>query len=214
MNSINKLCIMVMVLMALVSFTNLFGIHAAGISVCLGVIFFFINNAREKQASAADSGLDFKAIGTNLKEKSIWFWMTLPIFMDAISIALSKLFLPEYLEHVLKRTDVFISMDQVVLLLVQLSVLALGEEIAWRGFFQKQLVKALPIAPVLIISSLLFAIGHVASGKFIIVAYDVFFVFINSILYGIIFHKTNNAWLSAISHFIANLFSIIVLVFL
>lgn len=47
-----------------------------------------------------------------------------------------------------------------------------------------------------------------------IVAYDISFVFINSILYGIIFYKTNNAWISAISHFIANLFSVIVLVFL
>lgn len=36
----------------------------------------------------------------------------------------------------------------------------------------------------------------------------------NSVLYGIIFLKTNNAWMSAISHFSANLFSIIVLVFL
>ncbi|HBC29880.1 MAG TPA: CPBP family intramembrane metalloprotease, partial [Clostridiales bacterium] len=48
----------------------------------------------------------------------------------------------------------------------------------------------------------------------VIVTYDIFFVFINSILYGIIFYKSKNAWISAISHFAANLFSVIVLVFI
>jgi membrane protease YdiL (CAAX protease family) len=99
-------------------------------------------------------------------------------------------------------------------MIIQLAFLALGEEIAWRAFFQRQLSKALPIIPTLLISSLLFAVGHFNQGDAVIVLYDVFFVFINSVLYGIIFHKTNNAWINAISHFVANLFSIIVLVFL
>lgn len=202
-----------MITMLIVSFTNLFGINAAGISVCLGVVFFFVNKVMEKQAFVG-SGLDFKNIGTNLKEKSIWFWIAMPLMMDVISIVLAKLFLPEYIEHVLARTENFVSLDNVVLLVVQLAVLALGEEIAWRAFFQKQLQKALPITHVLIISSLLFAIGHIASGSFIIVVYDVFFVFVNSVFYGVVFHKTNNAWISTIAHFTANLFSVIVLLFL
>lgn len=202
-----------MITMAIVSFTNLFGISAAGISVCLGVVFFFVNKLMEKQAFVG-SGLDFKNIGTNLKEKSIWFWIAMPLMMNVISIVLSKLILPRYIDHVLARTENFVSLDNVVLLVVQLAVLALGEEIAWRAFFQKQLLKALPIAHVLLISSLLFAIGHIASGSFIIVVYDVFFVFVNSVFYGIVFHKTNNAWISTIAHFTANLFSVIVLLFL
>ena len=92
--------------------------------------------------------------------------------------------------------------------------LALGEEIAWRAFFQKRLNKVLPIIPTLLISSILFAIGHFNQGDTVIVIFDIFFVFINSILYGVIFYRTNNAWISAISHFIANLFSVIVLGFL
>jgi len=34
------------------------------------------------------------------------------------------------------------------------------------------------------------------------------------VLYGIIFYKTNNAWVSGLSHFAANLFSILVLGFI
>lgn len=117
MGNIKKICIIAMIVMAIVSFTNLFGVIAAGISVFIGVIFFFINKAMDKQAFDG-SGLDFKAIGINLEEKSIWFWIAMPLIMDALSILLSKLFLPEYIEHVLARTEIFVSFDKVGLLCI------------------------------------------------------------------------------------------------
>lgn len=213
MENINKPSFIAIILMVLLSFSNLSGFRIAGISVIIGVIFFFVNKAYEKQ-SDVDSGLDIKAIGTNFREQGIWFWFAMPMIMDAVSITIAKLFLPQYIEHVLARTEIFISFDKIILMLLQLAFLALGEEIAWRAFFQKQLNKAFSIIPVLLISSALFAFGHLTKGSVGIVIYDIFFVLINSILYGIIFYKSNNAWMSAISHFIANLFSVIVLVFL
>jgi membrane protease YdiL (CAAX protease family) len=201
------------IIMAIISFSNLLGAKVAGASVIIGVVFFFVNKAYEKQPFSA-SGFDIKAIGTNLKDRGIWLWILLPLIMDAASITIGKIFLPEYIEHLLARTELFISFDKVILLVFQLAVLAIGEEIAWRAFFQKQLNNAFSVIPVLLISSVLFAIGHFNQGSAVIVIYDIFFVFINSILYGIIFYKTKNAWISAISHFAANLFSIIVLVFL
>jgi membrane protease YdiL (CAAX protease family) len=202
-----------MIVMVIISFANLLGLKIAGISVIIGVVFFFINDRYEKQPTS-DSGLDFKTIGANLKDKGIWIWILLPIIMDAVSITIAKIFLPEYIGHVLSRTEVFVSFDKVFLMLFQLAFLALGEEIAWRAFFQKQLNKVFSIIHVLLISSVLFAIGHFNQGNPVIVTYDIFFVFINSILYGIIFYKSKNAWISAISHFAANLFSVIVLVFI
>ena len=211
MNNIKRIPLIAMMIMTVISFSNLFGLNIAGVSVIIGIIIFFINNAYEKVPSK-DSGLDIKSIGSNLKEKSIWFWLLLPLIMDAISITIGKLFVPEYIEHVLARTDIFISFDKMIIMILQLAILALGEEIAWRAFFQKQLNKRFSIVPTFLISSALFAIGHLTQGNMNILIYDIFFVFINSILYGIIFYKTNNAWVSAISHFIANLFSIIILV--
>lgn len=213
MQNIKTKSLVIMIIMGILSFSNLIGLKIAGMSVIIGVIFFFINKITEKQ-SDKESGLDISSIKTHFKDKSIWLWVALPLIMDAVSITISKLFLPEYIEHVLARTEIFVSFDKAVIMVVQLIILALGEEIAWRAFFQKQLNKALPIMHTLLISSILFAIGHFTKGNTIIVIYDVFFVFINSILYGIIFYKSNNAWVSTISHFIANLFSVIVLVFL
>jgi len=212
MQNIKKISLIAIILMAILSFSNLLGLKIAGLAVVVGVILFFVHKASEKQPFEG-SGLDIGAIRINFKDKSIWFWIALPIIMDAVAIAISKLLLPEYLEHVLARTEAFVSFDKVLILIIQLAFLALGEEIAWRAFFQKQLNKALPIIPTLLISSLLFAIGHFNQGNAVIVLYDALFVFINCVLYGVIFHKTNNAWISAISHFVANLFSIIILVF-
>ncbi len=213
MQNIRKVSLIAIILMASLSFSNLLGLKIAGLAVVVGVVFFFVDKVSEKQPFEG-GGLDIGAIRKNFKDKSIWFWMALPIIMDAVAIGISKLLLPEYIDHVLARTEAFVSFDKVLILIIQLAFLALGEEIAWRAFFQKQLNKALPIIPTLLISSSLFAIGHFSQGNAVIVLYDVLFVFINSVLYGIIFHKTNNAWMSAISHFAANLFSIIVLVFL
>lgn len=133
--------------------------------------------------------------------------------MNFINITIAILIIHEYIEHVLARTEIFITFDKIFLMIFQLAVLALGEEIAWRAFFQKQLNKAFSITTVLLISSLLFSVAHFSQGDIMIVVFDIFFVFVNSILYGIIFHKTNNAWFSAISHFLANLFSIIILLY-
>ncbi len=213
MQEIKKMPLIAIIIMTTLSFANVLGYKIAGAAVIVGVVFFFIHKALEKQVFKG-SGLDIRAIRTDIKEKSIWFWISLPIIMDAISITTSKLFLPEYIEHVLTRTEIFVSFDWIVIAIFQLAFLALGEEIAWRAFFQTQLNKILSIAPTLLISSVLFAIGHFNQGDPVIVLYDIFFVFVNSVLYGVIFYKTNNAWISAISHFIANLFSLIVLVFL
>lgn len=215
MQNIKRTTLIAMVMMTLLSFTNLFGLNIAGASVIIGVAFFFINKIIKKQ-QYEDIGFDIKAIGSGLKDRKIWIWLALPLIMDIVSAGMSKLFLPEYIRYELTRAGTFVSYDKAILLVFQLAFLALGEEIAWRAFFQKQLSKVLPIIPVLLISSVLFALGHwtiLSPGSIAVVIYSVFFVFVNSILYGVIFYKSNNAWISAISHFIANLMSIIFLPF-
>lgn len=212
MENIKKVSLIPIFAMAIISFIGVFGINIGGLSVIIGVIFFFINKASEKQ-TFKDSGFDIGEIRTNLEDKRIWLWIGLPLIVDIAVIIISRLFWPQYIEHVLARTEGFISFDKIILLIFQLAVLAIGEEIAWRAFFQNQLSKALPIIPALLITSALFALGHLAKGNIVIVIYDIFFIFINSILYGIVFYKSNNAWISAIAHFIANVFSIIILLF-
>lgn len=208
MKNIGTLPLIGIMIMVFLSFANFTGLRIAGLAVIIGIIFFFVNKWHQKQ-SARSSGLNIKSIGRDLRQKGIWFWIIFPVIVNSISIGIALLFLPEYLEHVLSRTESFLSWNLLFLLIFQLAFFALGEEIAWRAFFQKQMNLMMPIIPALLLSSLLFSFGHIALGIFSVVTYDLFFVFINSLLFGIVFYKTDNAWISAIAHFLTNFSSLI-----
>lgn len=197
-NNINQLTLIAMIVMVLISFANFFWLNIAGLAVIIGIIVYFIRR----------ESLDgFKLIGKNLKNKRIWLWIFMPFVMNILCLALAILFLPEFIDHTYDRTQFALTPDKILLLIFQLGLFAYGEEVAWRGFFQRNLLKVLQVGPSIIVTSILFSIGHFAVGSFEIVSYDLFFIFINSIFYGIVFYKTNNVWISAISHFIANLFA-------
>ena len=93
-----------------------------------------------------------------------------------------------------------------------MAILTLGEEIAWRAFFQKQTTKMIRFIPSIVLTSLLFALGHYSAGSFIVVAYDLSFVFIDSILFGLVFKETDNAWCSWIPHFLADILGVLLLI--
>jgi membrane protease YdiL (CAAX protease family) len=209
--NIKKLPLIVMIIMVGLSFTNLLGLNISGACIILGVVFFFINKTVDKQPMS-ESGLDIRAIGTNLRNRKVWIWLVLPIIMDAICVGFAYLFLPEYIEFETARAGAFVEIELSIASVFQFFVFALGEEIAWRAFFQKQLSKIMPIIPVLLCSSLLFALGHFKVGNALVVAYGLIFIFINSILYGVVFHKTKNAWVSTIAHFSANIFEVILFI--
>ncbi|NMB95203.1 MAG: CPBP family intramembrane metalloprotease [Clostridiaceae bacterium] len=158
------------------------------------------------------SGLDFKSIGEDLKNKRIWIWLVLPIIMDAVCVILSMVFLPEYIKYEMVRAGSFIPIEISVSSILLFLVFALGEEIAWRAFFQNRFSKVLPFMPTVLITSLLFTLGHYKQGDMTIVLFGLVFTFINSILYGVIFHKSNNAWISTISHFAANIFEVVLFI--
>jgi len=199
--------IIAFILMAGVSITPFLGLKVSGAAVIIGVALFFLYNHLEG-VPRAESGLDFAAIPKGLKVRNIWFWILLPCVVDLMTYPLSLIFAPDFLSHVAGRASGVLSIGSVAALLPTLVFLALGEEIANRAFFQKRLAKHLPVFPAILVTSLFFAIAHISSGETGTVIFDVVFVFINSILYGIVYHKTQNAWISTIAHVTANIFSV------
>ncbi|MBN2286095.1 MAG: CPBP family intramembrane metalloprotease [Tissierellales bacterium] len=210
-NSIIK--VIFLVIMALFSLTNLFGAAVSGISVIIGIVGFFVLKTLERK-TFPECGFDFKLISKEVRKPGLWMWMLLPSMMNILVIIFAEFILLNYIEHVLSRSQAMLKMSTFPILIIQLFVFALGEEIAWRGFFQKHIQSFLPVNLALLISSALFSLGHIMTGSFIIVSYDVLFIFINSLIYGMIFIKTNNVWVSALSHFSANLLAVIILLFL
>ncbi len=176
----------------------------AGYSVFVGIVFFFIVEAAEKTPDAA-SGLQFKSFIRDIKKPGIIPLVLLPILTAVTTLVVGdSLFQGEFSTHVLGRTSSMLSFDQAPLLIFQVVIAALGEEIAWRGFFLGKSMKVFPFWLCAIVSSVLFAAGHITIGNFGLVFYDVVTIFIDSIIYAVIFKKTGNCLVSTVSHILCN----------
>lgn len=214
MKKINKSVIVLLIVMTILSFANILNIKIngevlklAGISVIVGIIAYFTTR---KTNESITSGLDIKKCFTSFKDIKVILLSITPAILNILSIIIAKKFLPEYIEHLSSRTN-FIDSSEILNTILMLLVAALGEEIAWRAFFQKQTTKIMKFIPSLIITSVLFSLGHFNFGNPLIVIYDLVFIFLNSIFYGLVFKKTDNAWCSWVSHFIANIVGIFII---
>ena len=216
MKKANKSVVIFLIVMVLLSFTNLLNIKIdgevlklSGISVIVGVIAYFVTRKTNK---TKDEGLNIKTIFKDFKNnpKSILFAI-LPFVTCILSTVIANKFIPEFNDHVNNRASFAIS-GNLIKTILTLAVLTLGEEIAWRGFFQKQTTKIIKFIPSIILTSLLFALGHFSAGSFIVVAYDLLFVFIDSVLFGLIFKETDNAWCSWIPHFLADILGVLLII--
>lgn len=215
MKKINKFTFISMILMVVFSLTNLVQIQIDGeiislvsLTLIIGIVAFFVTRKTNKSEE-----LNIKKFLPSLKDKKVIMLVLMPTIMNIICFLIASLFVPEFIEHLKTRTD-FLALSQIPLLLVELIISALGEEIAWRAFFQKQFSKIIPFLPSLIISAFLFSLCHYTQGSLIVVLYDLLFIFINAIFYGIVFHKTDNVYVNTFSHFLANLLGTVAIMFL
>lgn len=213
MQRIGTLALAAMAAMTVLSVTGLFGRNLASGAVIIGIAAFFVIKAVHKESSR-DSGLDVATVGASLRHKDAWFWMVLALAMSALRVIVARLYVPAYLEHEAARAGAFVAIELTLSSAVQFFVFALGEEIAWRAFFQRQLAKTMPVALALALSSALFTLGHLSAGDPAAVAYGLAFTFAHSIIYGVVFHKTNNAWASALVHFASNMVEVAAMVML
>ena len=174
----------------------------------LTIPYLFIEKLIRKQ-TFHELGFWVKGIG---KEWIKYWWLIiLPVGSGFASLFLSKLIVPDYFNHVIERTQPMLAFGNLLLLIPQLFILALAEEICFRGFFQRKLGMCVNIRVTIIITSLIFALGHFSAGSPIVVIYDITWIFIDSIIYGILFYKTKNTYLCWISHLLANLCGVLVL---
>ncbi len=180
-------------------------IQMEGGSIFVGIASFFLVEYIEKTREK-DSGLRFTTIIEDLKKPGVLLWMSFPIISSVGSILLGRLLFGNgYVDHVLGRTDPMLSFEQTSLLIGQLITGAFGEEIAFRGFFLGKGMRIFPFQGCMLLSSFLFSIAHYAPGNPLIVAYDLIGIFIDALIYSMIYKKTGNCVISVIAHFMLNI---------
>ncbi len=143
-----------------------------------------------------------------------WLFILLVVCVTPlITIVVGKLFLPEYFTHVLDRVAPYVTLDSMDKLFGQLLVLAFGEEIVFRAFLQGRLSLFVNPRLAIILTSIVFAAVHFTPGVMVVVVMDLLAVFVDSLLFGTIFVRSNNVFASTIAHFLGNSFGMLVLIF-
>lgn len=175
----------------------------AGYSVFVGIAFFFLVEAVEKPKHD-ESGLRFGTFWADLRKTGAILW-AFPIASAVLTlIGGNLLFGRAFVDHVVGRTSAILSFDRIPLLIGQVVVAALGEEIAFRGFFVGKAMKRFPFWLCAAVSSVVFAAGHIAEGEAGLVAYDVATIFIDSMFYAMVYRRSGNCLMSTISHILCN----------
>ncbi|MCZ2260163.1 CPBP family intramembrane glutamic endopeptidase [Sporosarcina sp. G11-34] len=146
--------------------------------------------------------------------RQYWWLILLPFVAVIGQIIFAHYAMPTFNEHVMGRVEPMLHMSSLLILIPQLLFLAFGEELAFRGFAQEKLSEITGSRIAIIAISFLFAIAHLSAGPIGVVMYDIGFIFIDSILYGILFLKTKNVYLTTIAHFLANVAGIYIFSFM
>ncbi|MBR5301666.1 MAG: CPBP family intramembrane metalloprotease [Clostridia bacterium] len=191
-----------MILLVLTKVSSAAGL--AQYSLFVGLALFFVVEAVEKTPDP-QSGLRFSTFFADFKKPGVLLFVLLPVATAIGSILLGNLMLGDrYVNHVLGRTGSILSFDHLPLFIVQLILGALGEEIAFRGFFVGKGMRLLPYGLCAVVSSAVFAAAHIAAGDIGVVVYDVAAIFIDALIYAEIYRRTDNCLISAVSHLLCN----------
>ena len=173
-------------------------IHVAGLAC------FFIIEGIEKTPDS-ESGLSFKRFFSDLKKPGVLPLILFMLVLSPAEMLLSKaVFGRAFIDHVLGRVNMP-GLDQLPLLLFHQIVSVLGEEIEFRAFFVGKGMKQFPFWPVSIAGAVLFAAAHFVTGAAGIVAWDLGEIWIDAILFAILYRKTGNCLISFIPHFLNNM---------
>ena len=178
-------------------------IAAAAIHIA-GLACFFLIESIEKTPDS-ESGLSFKRFFPDLKKPGVLLLILFMLVLSPGEMLLTKaVFGSAYIDHVLGRVNVP-GLDQLPLLLFNQIVSVLGEEIEFRAFFVGKGMKRFSFWPVAIAGAVFFAAAHYAAGPAGIVAWDLGSIFIDAILFAILYRKTGNCLISFIPHFLNNM---------
>ena len=168
-------------------------IAAAAIHIA-GLACFFIIEGIEKTPDS-ESGLSFKRFFSDLKKPGVLLLILFLLVLSPVEMLLSKaVFGSAYIDHVLGRVNVP-GPDQLPLLLFSQIVSVLGEEIEFRAFFVGKGMKRFSFWPVAIAGAVIFAAAHYAAGPAGIVAWDLAGIFIDAILFAILYRRTGKFFL-------------------
>jgi membrane protease YdiL (CAAX protease family) len=183
--------------------------QAKTIFALLPIFFILLIERRLRKRSWSDLGFKFSTFWKDLRAN--WFWFILVGLVSQIFVALwAKSYFPAYLQHVQARLPFGDGVGWAVLIPL-LAVFLFGEELTYRTLIQGRLTTFVGTVTAIIAASILFGLTHFAPGAFLIVLAEFGFIFIDSILFGIIYARSNNVIITWSAHLIGDILGLLIL---
>jgi uncharacterized protein len=182
-----------------------FSFHRLDQIYILLVIIYLIVEDFLRHRTWADNGFGLRNILPGLKKT--WGWCFLVAFgTQALFLFGGRFFLPEVFEYIIKRTPIDLTSLKPALF-IAMAIATFEEEFLFRAVFQNRLSKWIAPAIAIGIVSCIFALAHFSSGSALVVGVHVISVFIDSVIFGIIFERSKNVFVAWIPHYVADIFA-------
>jgi uncharacterized protein len=154
---------------------------------------YLLIERRIRHRSWTDVGFNIKNLLSDIK--SNWHWIILVgVISPLLTFYIGKYSIPGFIGHVESRIPM--DLNVIIPAIITATIGTFLEEVIFRGFIQGRLEWYLVPFKAIAISSILFAFMHYSQGSFTIVAFDIFGIFIDGIILGIIFTRTKNIFAS------------------
>jgi membrane protease YdiL (CAAX protease family) len=88
----------------------------------------------------------------------------------------------------------------------------IGEELTHRTLIQGRLTPFIGIPAAIAIASLVFGLSHYSPGPFIVVTLDISSIVFDSILFGIIYARSNNLIVSWAAHLLGDILGLVFII--
>lgn len=201
----NRLLFETLVVMGLTFLLSFWFLELKGIITLLPAIYFIIER-RKRGRTWSDIGFKLKDTLTDLK--SNWYLVILvAVVTQTLTLIIGKYFLIGFVQHIQSRIPL-VDPSHLVPLFLMVTVATFGEELIFRAFFQARLSWYISAPLAILISSIVFALLHYSEGPISIVAYDIVMISIDSVIYGVVYHRTKNIFASWIPHYLADIVGI------
>ncbi|MAT45698.1 MAG: hypothetical protein CL609_25480 [Anaerolineaceae bacterium] len=180
-----------------------------GIGIFIPVLYVLVERWIRKR-SWTDFGIRPKRFFHDLRSQ--FFLVILVAVVIQVGVVLvANWFFPEFLEHITARLP-FVIGGSWIPIIVSLFFATFVEEFVYRGLFQQRFSWFMPTSLAILSISFIFALLHIAPGIWFVILVDVLLIFVDSIIYGLIFARSHNLLVAWFAHFLADVVALIMMV--
>jgi membrane protease YdiL (CAAX protease family) len=177
--------------------------------LALPLIIYMVIESWLRHRTWADNGFSIHSILGGFRKTFGWF-LLVAFGTQAFFVFGEYFFLPDVFAHLAARVPWDMS-SLTASLIINIAIATFLEELLFRALFQNRLSAFVSPAMAIGLVSLVFAIGHFSPGPALVVFVDLLSVFVDSLIFGIIFQRSRNVFVAWIPHFLADIFAIILL---